>query len=139
MARRPAELLEGAASLDKGHELALVVACAPGDDLLAVRPGLDPRLKRRIPPEIEWIDRLHVIMAVEQDMRRLAARGLDTNDDHRAAGGRSLRRLEPKIAEFFDQPVRSPLTIGIVRRNRGNGGDRQKREEPVERGLLARV
>ncbi len=98
MTRRPAELLEGAAGLEKGHELAFVVAGAAGDDLFALRSSLEFRLERRIAPEVQRVDRLDVIMAVEQNMRRLAARCLDVADDHRPACGRALGRLESEIA-----------------------------------------
>ena len=65
--------LEGAASLDEGHGLAFVVASAArDDDFAAAVERLDARLERRRLPQIERIDRLHVIMAVEQDPRRLA-------------------------------------------------------------------
>ena len=93
-----AELLEGAAGLEKGHELAFVVASASGHDLFAMRPGLELRLERRVSPKIQRIDRLHVIVTVEEDARRFAARRRDVADDHRTAGGRTLRRLESKIA-----------------------------------------
>ena len=65
--------LEGAASLDKGHGLAFVVASAAGDDdFSSAVEGLDARLERRRLPQIERIDRLHIVMAVEQHARRLA-------------------------------------------------------------------
>ena len=139
MARRAAELLEGAAGLEKGHELAFVVAGASRHDLFAVRPGLELRLERRVSPEIQRIDRLHVIVAIEQDVRRLAASGLDAADNHRTAGGRMLGRLESKIAELRDQPIRGPLAIGEMRGNGGNRGDREKSEQPLERRRLTGV
>ncbi len=39
-------------------------------------------------PEIERIGRLHVVMAIEQHMRRVGARRLGMRDDHRMARGR---------------------------------------------------
>ncbi len=139
MAGRPAELLEGAAGHEKGHELALVVAGASRHDLLALRAGLELRLERRVAPEIERIDRLHVIMAIEQNVRRLAAGGLDAPDDHRAPGGRMLGRLEANVAELPDQPVGGPLAIGKVRGNGGDRRDREKSEQTLERLCLTGV
>ena len=52
MAWRPAELPEGAAGLEKGHELAFVVGGAARHDPLALRPGLELRLERRVAPEV---------------------------------------------------------------------------------------
>jgi hypothetical protein len=83
---------------EKGHELAFVVASPARHDLFALRPRLQFRLKRRIAPEIQRVDRLDVIMAVKQNIRRLAARGLDVAHDHRTACGRALGRLESEIA-----------------------------------------
>ncbi len=65
--------LEGAAGLDEGHGLALVVAGAAGDDdLAAAVERLDARLERRRLPQLERIDRLYVVVAVEQYARGLA-------------------------------------------------------------------
>ena len=139
MAGRAAELPEGAAGLEKGHELALVVAGASRHDLLAVRAGLELRLERRVPPEVQRIDRLHVIMAVEQNVRRLAARGLDAPDNHRAASGRMFGGLEAKAAELPDQPVGGPLAIGKMRWNGGDRRDREKSEQTLERRRLTGV
>src|SRR6202007_2673718 len=71
--QRSGDGLVGAAGLDEGHHLALVVAgAARHDDLAAVGRGANPRRKRRLLPQIERIDRLHVVVAVEQDAWALA-------------------------------------------------------------------
>ncbi len=75
--RQPARhLLPGARRLQEGHQLALVVLRAARHDHLAV--GLvvgDARLERRRLPQLQRIGRLHVVVAVEQHVRRrLAAR-----------------------------------------------------------------
>ena len=65
----------GAAGFDEGHGLPLIVAGAAGDNYFsAVRQGLEPRLERRMGPLGQRIDRLHVVVAVEQDMRLAVAR-----------------------------------------------------------------
>ena len=62
--------LEGAAGLDEGHHLTFVVAGTARDDGLAsVRQCRDARRERRRLPEIERVDRLHIVMAVEQNAR----------------------------------------------------------------------
>ncbi len=64
----------GPAGLDEGHQLTLVVfGAARDDDLSSVGMVGDDGLERRPMPEIERIDRLHVVMAVEQHMRPCAA------------------------------------------------------------------
>src|ERR1700677_3400617 len=91
MAGRGAELPEGAASFEKGHELAFVVASPPGHDLFAMRSCLELGLERRVSPKIQRIDWLHVIVTVEQDVRRFAASRRDACDDHPALRGEPPR------------------------------------------------
>ena len=72
--QRSRDLLPGAARLDEGHQLALVVlGAARDDDLSPVGVIGHDGLEWRTVPEIERIDRLHVVMAVEQHMRPPAA------------------------------------------------------------------
>src|SRR5215471_1771160 len=64
--------LERATSLHEGHHLAFVVAGTPRhDDLATVRQRHDTRRKRRRLPKVERIDRLYVVMAVEENARAL--------------------------------------------------------------------
>src|ERR1700677_3370866 len=98
MAGGGAELPEGGAGFEKAHERAFVVASPSGPDFFAMRSGLELGLERRVSPEIQRIDRLHVIVTVEQDVRRFAASRRDAADDHRAACGWTLRRLESESA-----------------------------------------
>ena len=67
-------LLPGAQRLDEHHRLALVVHRAARDEALAVRAIDQLRLERRAVPEIQRIDRLHVVMAVEQHVRSAGSR-----------------------------------------------------------------
>src|SRR5215831_840086 len=63
---------ERATSLHEGHHLAFVVAGTPRhDDLAAVRQRRNARRKRRRLPKAERIDRLYVVMAVEENARAL--------------------------------------------------------------------
>ena len=91
-------MLEGAAGYEKGHKLAFVVGSPSSDDLFAVRPGLELGLERRVSPQIQRIDRLHVIVAVEEDARRFSARRRDAADNHRTTCSWTLGRLESKVA-----------------------------------------
>ena len=73
----PATRLPGPRGLEEGHELALVVLRAARHDHLAVElVGGDARLERRRFPQLERIGRLHVVVAVEQHMRRCRRRPL---------------------------------------------------------------
>ena len=95
--------LEGAQRLDEGHHLAFVVAgAARDDDLAAVGRRGDARLKRRRLPQRQRIDRLHVVVAVEQHMRRLAVAGAIRLGDHRRMpAGRAQRRVEAEARQSF--------------------------------------
>ena len=101
--QRAGDRPESAAGLDESHGLAFVVAGAAGDDdLAATIEGLDPRLEWRRPPQVERVDRLHVIMAVEQHPRRVAvgcAVAAFTDDD-RVAPGRPHAGLEAEPAQI---------------------------------------
>jgi hypothetical protein len=59
----------GAAGLDEGHELALVVRRAPPADHAALRPVLERGVEGVAVPERQRVHRLHVVMPVEQEMR----------------------------------------------------------------------
>ena len=60
----------GAAGFDESVSLPLIVAGAAGDNYFSpVRQGVEARLERRMGPLAERIDRLHVVVAVEQNPR----------------------------------------------------------------------
>jgi len=110
-AGRSAELREGSASLDEGQELALVVGRATRDDLRTVGTVLELRLERRISPQVQGIDRLHVVVSVEEHVRGVAAVRLHGGDDGRPSVRRLFRRLEPDRRKLRDEPVRRALAI----------------------------
>ncbi len=70
--KRAGHRLKRAACLDEGHGLAFVVAGAAGDDdFPPAGERLDPRFERRRLPQFERIDRLHIVVAVEENARRV--------------------------------------------------------------------
>ena len=118
--------LEGSAGFEKGHQLAFVVAGPAGHDLFAVRSGFEPRLEGRVAPKVQGIDRLHVVVAVEENMRRVAAAPplpVPTTIDRPSVGW--LDDVETEVAELADQPVGRPFAIGEMGRRGGYRGDRQ--------------
>jgi hypothetical protein len=81
--------LPGPAGLDEGHQLTLVVfGTARDDDLAAVGMVGNHRLERRTMPQIERIDRLHIIVPIEQHVRPPLATAIEFGDD----GGMTGRR-----------------------------------------------
>ncbi len=90
-------------------------------------------------PEVERIDRLHVIMAIDQHTRRVGARGLGLGDDHRMALGRPRRRLETEALQLRHQPVGGAGAIGRVGGIGGDGAKAQQVEQAVQRALAVGV
>jgi hypothetical protein len=106
------------------------------DDLAAGRDLLDHRLERLGVPEA-GIDRLHVVMAVEQHMRRA---GLGPVREHDGLAGRLAQRsLEAERFQIGTQPFGGAAAIGIESRIGPDRGDfepgRQTRERAVEIGV----
>ncbi len=114
----PLGLEPGAAGLDEGHELALVVGGAAGDDHWAITRILgETRREGRSAPGLQRVRRLHVVMAVEEDARaRARARMAPMADDHRLARGRAHACLEADLAQRGRAPFGRGKAIG------GKGG-----------------
>jgi len=133
--RLPVNADPGAKRFEKGHHLALVVGGAAAADHLAAGCLLDGRVERRTVPEIERVDGLDVVMAVEQKVRRARA---DLSDDHGVAVGGDHLCGCTHVAEIVREPVRGAANIPRVG---GIGRDRRDAhevEKPLQsRGLVA--
>jgi len=126
-------LLVGAAGLEEGQQLSLVVRCAPArDDLAAAFELLDRWFEGVVFPEIERIDRLDVVMAVEKGMRGVWCGAGVVGDDHRVAGGVANGRLEAEFAQFLDQPFGSLAAFRLEGRIGRYRLDSDEIEKPVE-------
>ena len=118
--RQPAVLLQVRLDgLEVHEDLALVVGRAARVDLAVA----DGRLERRRLPQVERIDRLHVVVAVEQDRRRaLRAEPVAVHD-------RIARRLdEPDVlhadaAHLVRAPLGATLDVGRVLGQRADARD----------------
>jgi hypothetical protein len=123
---------EGAAGLDKGHQLALVVGGAAAKQVFrAVLAGDHARLERIAVPQLQRIDRLHVVMAVEQQVR--AVSGQIVSHHHRVSFGRRHTGVEADPGQVFGQPSGRCLALAI---EGGIGRDRleaQQGEQPLQR------
>ncbi len=126
--------LERTARLDEGHHLAFVVAGpARHDDLAAVGQRRDARRKWRRFPKVEWIDRLHVVMAVEEDARGLAV-GLRTalaHHDRMPSGGPDAG-LKTNAGQILGHVFGGRLTLVFVGRIGRDRLDAQEFEQPLE-------
>ena len=104
---------------------------------MILRPSgrlVDLRLERRRAPEIDRIDRLHVVVAVEQHARPAVRRGraVALGGDHRMPGGRAHRRLEAEALEVLREVIggrAAEILVGAVGRDRR---DAHQIEQPVQ-------
>ena len=121
------DVVPGAQRLEPGHDLALVVDRAARDQPLAALGRYHGRLERRGEPQLERLDRLHVVMAVVEDVRAgVAARPRVVADDHRLARGLAQRRLEADRAQALDEPLGGAPGIGVARGIGADAGDPQQ-------------
>ena len=107
--------LPGPAGLDEGHQLSLVVGGAAGDDPLRAVDRFDARLERRRLPLGQRVDRLDVVVTVEEDMRsarREPGRGRRPWDGPWSGGPRRRSRGRPV------RPPASPPPRGRCRDRR---------------------
>ena len=111
--QRARHRLPGAAGLDEGHQLAFVVGGAAAEDHHGASPFGDHRLERRGLPELQRIDRLHVVVPEEQRERRQSSACLGRPPSD--ARGSAAPRLKPSAAGPR-QPLRRPA--GIPARHR---------------------
>ena len=132
----PVHRLPGAAGLDEGHQLPLVVGGAARADDLALRGVLEFRVERVAVPEVERVHRLHVVMAVEQQVPPAFAA---MAHHHRVAGRVAARGVEAQRGEVVHQPVGGAAHIGGIGRVGRDRGDAQKLHQPGERGVQVRV
>ena len=100
-ARRPAvDLVPSAEAFKPSHHLAFVVHRTPGNDALTAFGVYQLRFKRRCVPKLQWLRRLHVIMAVIQDMgrglRTACVRPRMMHHDHWMARRLTFAAGEPK-------------------------------------------
>ena len=123
---------------DKGHQLALVVSRAASIHAFnTILVGLANGFEGWRRPELQWISRLHVIVAIEQGMRcfRRGVWWRVVCDNNRAARRFAHRGIAAQGFEFSANPVRGfddMRFVGGVSRERGNA---QKVEQPFDVGI----
>jgi hypothetical protein len=91
------------------------------------------RFEGRAMPQLQRIDRLHVVMAVKQDMRPLAGIAFGLGDDRGMAGGRPHLGVEAERGDVRRQMLgRLSAILGKGRIGRDRL-DPQQREQALER------
>jgi hypothetical protein len=111
----------GTRRLDEGHELALVVLGAAAENLLLAVHLHDRRIEGVARPERDRIDRLHVVVPIEEHMRRLGPRVAIVADHHRMADRIAHARLDSDLGEHARAEFRALAAVLLVGRV---GGDR---------------
>ena len=114
-------------------DVALVVDGAAGVQLGAVRALDDRGLERRVHPELRRVDRLHVVVAVDQRDGCVGV-GAGPLGVHRGrAGGRP--DLDGREADAGQRPGQPGGAVRDVVGVRGVGGDRRDAQPGVEVGV----
>ena len=97
---------------DVGVDLALVVGGAAADQPMAV----DHRLERAVRPQLERVDRLDVVVAVDEDGRRALGVQPVAVDDRMAAGLADLDVLDAGSRSVVGEPLGGPPDVrGVLR------------------------
>ena len=117
-------------------DLALVVRRAAREDAAV----LDARLERRPHPQVERIDRLDVVVAVDEDRRRaLGVQPVGVHDRMAVGGARPRRAPGPSASSRSATNVGRRDHVGAVLRERPDAGDAQEVDvvvQPLARGAL---
>ncbi len=138
--RDRAFLPPGVQRLQERHQLAFVVHRPARDDAPAARPVHQLRLEWRAVPQREGIGRLHVVMAVEQDMRAgIARRPGMMAQHHRMPVGGPHGGLEPQAGQRLPAPLGCGGDVGGVVGLRADAGNAQQVEQPPQRARQPRV
>ena len=127
--RRAADRPERLDRVEVHHELALVVGDAAPDEPAVAHE----RLERRVLPQVERVDGLHVVVAVD-DHRRRTGRLVDPAVDDRMQVGRDHLDLgRPDAAEAIGDPLGGRDHVGRVLvqgRHAGDARDLEQRLDP---------
>ncbi len=125
-------LFPGAAGLDEGHQLALVIGrAASGDHRVAGLDFLDRGREGVAFPQFDRVDWLDVVVTIKQHMRR-PHRALMMRDHHRVAGRVANAGIEADQLEFRDQPFRRLAAVGGIGRIGGDRLDSQQAEQALQ-------
>ena len=108
--------------LEMGEMLALVVGGAAGDQ----RAPADGRFEGRRLPEFERLRRLHVVVAVNQEMRAPPRPAGRAGEHDRMARRRTQFGLEADLPAMLREPGGAGAEVPLVLRLRGNAGEAEE-------------
>ena len=137
IAGQSAILMKGAAGLDKGHQLALIIGRTAPDNLLAGGQVCQRRLEGGRGPQFQRVCGLHVIMAIKEHMRHVAPLGLGMGEHHGPARRRAHGGGEADAIQLIHQPLRRFVTFARIGRVGRYGGNTHQLEQTCQRiGLI---
>ena len=112
----------------------VVLGAARNDDLPPVGMVGDGRFEGRTVPKTERIDRLHVVVTVEQHVRpaRTAAAAVGFGNDRGMTGRRPDVCGQTQRCDVFGKVIGSRLAISGKGRIGRNRFDPQQRKQPLE-------
>ena len=116
--------------LEKSHQLALVIGRSARANDLALGRVLQFRIKGVAVPKRQRINGLHVVMAIEQQMRPA---GSTMGHHHRMARCGAGAGVKPQGFQILDQPIGGASAIGLEGRISGNRRDPQQRHQTLQR------
>ena len=119
--------LPGAQRLQEHHHLSLVVDRPAGDDPGTMRSIHELRVEGGAVPKFQRVGGLHVVVAIEQDARRLRAGGPGMGGEHhRMTRRRPNLNRETKFGQLIAEPFGCLLNVRRVIRLRADAGDPQQ-------------
>jgi hypothetical protein len=125
--------------LEEAHHLPLIIDRPAPDDALAARAIDQTRLERRAVPQRQRVGRLHIVMPIEQHMRRAGTGGVMRGDHAGQARGLGQAGGEPHAGQLGHRPVRRPPAIARMGRLRADAGNAQPFEQALHPGLDPRI
>ena len=110
--------------MNKG--LSLIIGRAAGKEVVTVGAGAHGRFKGGRLPQRQRIDRLDIVVTINQDSR-LVRTGMQPIrvDQGMPRGLDDLHMFQPALLHIGDQPLGSLHHVGLVGRNRTDAGDAQ--------------
>ena len=118
-------------SLDVHEQLALVVVGTATPDGAVVHL----RIEGIVLPHVQRLDRLNVVVAVNQHGLRFGIDDLLAEDDRMAGGLADARLVRARFKQQVGEGLGAAVHVGLVLRLGADGGDAQEREQLLEEAL----
>ncbi len=133
--QRTADLLIDPARLDEGHQLPLVIRRSTARNHLSTLTDIfQLGIEGIVLPQIDRIDRLDVVVAVKQHMRRVGGCAIMMRDHHGVTGGITDRRVETDARQIAHQPLGGLAAFRLIGWIGGDGLDADEFKKSLKAG-----